>query len=209
MTGSPPFVFDKNRHGKRHAPATERNRSAIAHVLCSILPSSGFVLEVASGTGEHAVHFAREFPNLVWQPSDAEPAGLESIAAWREEARLSNLLPPIELDVSVDWPALHADAIVCINMVHISPWEATLGLFRGAAKVLTEGGPLYLYGPYLQEAVPTAKSNEDFDSMLRLQNPAWGLRHLERVSEAAEEFGFRLQTIVEMPANNLSVVFHN
>lgn len=209
MTGPQPFVFDGNGDAKKYAPATERNRDAITEVLRSVLPPSGYVLEVASGTGEHAVHFAREFPGLSWQPSDPDPAGLRSIAAWREEARLPNLLPPIELDVSMHWPVSHADAIICINMAHISPWEATLGLLRGAGQLLPEGCPLYLYGPFLQKDVLTAKSNENFDASLKSRNPAWGLRCLEKVTAAAQELGLQLQTVINMPANNLSVIFSN
>jgi Protein of unknown function (DUF938) len=202
-----PFIFEAGGEAKRYAPATERNRDAITDVLRQILPSSGVVLEVASGTGEHIVHFARVFPHLLWQPSDPEPAALASISAWREEAGLSNLLSPFELDASAAWPITVADAILCVNMVHISPWEATLGLLRNAASILPYGAMLYLYGPYRRHNVPTAESNEDFDISLKARNPEWGLRFVEDVTAAANGHGLQLETVVEMPANNLSLVF--
>lgn len=207
MTDPQPFVFDESKAAKRYAPATDRNRDAITEILRHILPASGLVLEVASGTGEHAVHFAQAFQGLTWQPSDPDPAGLASIEAWSSEAQLANLLPPIALDASMNWSVAYADAIICINMTHISPWEATLGLVRGAGELLPEDGALYLYGPYRQNDVPTVKSNEDFDASLRSRNPAWGLRYVEDVAAAAEEFGVRLQSVIEMPANNLSLIF--
>jgi SAM-dependent methyltransferase len=193
---------------RRRAPATERNRDPIAALLRNILPSQGLVLEIASGTGEHAIHFARAFAALQWQPSDPDPDALASIAAWRDEAGLRNLLPPIRLDASVDdWPMTAADAIVCINMVHISPWTATQGLMRGAARLLPRGGPLVLYGPYRQAEVPTAQSNEAFDASLKARNPEWGLRDLCSVRNEAEGRGLRFERLFEMPANNLTIVF--
>lgn len=209
MTGPQPFVFDESGEAKRYAPATERNRDAITSVLRTILPSSGIVLEIASGTGEHIVHFAQVFPALTWQPSDPDPAGLASIAAWREEAGLANLKPAVELDASVPWPVIYADAIVCINMVHISPWEATIGLLDGAAKILPENGILYLYGPYRRRGIPTVESNESFDLSLKSRDPAWGLRIVEDVVESAIAKGLQLFDVIEMPANNLSVIFRN
>ena len=193
---------------RRFADATTRNRGPIAAVLRDVLPERGLVLEVASGTGEHAVHFAREFPGLLWQPSDPEPAALRSIAAWRDEAGLSNLLPPVALDArAAEWPVAAAAAIVCINMVHISPWPATVGLLRGAGRLLGPGAPLCLYGPYRRAGVATAPSNEAFDASLRATDPQWGLRELETVVAEAERRGLRLDRVVEMPANNLSAVF--
>ncbi|HYG47421.1 MAG TPA: DUF938 domain-containing protein [Allosphingosinicella sp.] len=193
---------------KRSAPATERNREPIAAVLREVLPESGIVLEIASGSGEHAVYFARLFPNRLWQPTDPDRAALESIAAWREEAGTPNLLEPIWLDASAErWTVGAADAILCVNMVHISPWAATVGLMRGAGRLLERGGPLILYGPYRRAGVPTAPSNEAFDRSLRARNPEWGLRELEAVEAEAARHRLRLERIVEMPANNLTVVF--
>ena len=156
---------------KQRAPATARNREPIREVLAQHLPERGLVLEIASGTGEHAVHMAGAFPALRWQPTDAEPAALASIEAWRAEAGLPNLAAPLALDVTARvWPVTAADAIVCINMVHIAPWEAALALFAGAARTLPPGGLLYLYGPYRFDGV-TAPSNEDFDRSLRARDP--------------------------------------
>jgi SAM-dependent methyltransferase len=192
---------------RRISPAAARNAPPIADVLRAILPKRGLVLEIASGSGEHALHFARAFPGLLFQPSDPEPAALRSIDAWRAEAGLFNLLPALALDVrAVEWPLAAADAILCINMIHISPWAATAGLMRGAARLLPSGAPLYLYGPYRQAGVETAPSNEAFDESLRSRNPDWGLRQLEDVIAEAQANGFAQDRIVPMPANNLSVV---
>lgn len=193
---------------KRHAPATERNREPIATVLGEVLPDSGLVLEVASGTGEHAAWFAALFPRLRWQPSDPDPQALDSIRAWSEEAGLANLLEPLLLDASAEiWPVEAADAILCINMVHISPWAATEGLMRGAGRLLAPGAPLVLYGPYRRAGVPTAPSNQAFDSSLRARDPRWGLRGLESVTAEAERNGLRFDRLFEMPANNVTAVF--
>ena len=192
---------------RRHAPAAERNREPILAILRTILPERGTVLEVASGSGEHAIHFARALPALSWQPSDPDPGALESIRAWAEMARLPNLRPPLLLDAAApDWPIAEADAILCINMVHISPWEATVGLIAGSARRLGAGAPLYLYGPYRRAGVPTAPSNEAFDASLKARDPRWGLRDLESVTALAEARGFTVERVVDMPANNLSVV---
>jgi hypothetical protein len=192
---------------RRSAPHVARNAGPIAAVLANVLPARGLVLEVASGTGEHAVHFARAFPKLLWQPSDPEPAALRSIEAWRAEAGLFNLLPAVALDArAAEWPVAEADAILCINMVHISPWSATSGLLRGAARLLQAGAPLTLYGAYRQAGIETAPSNEAFDADLRARNPEWGLRDLEEVIAEAERHGFGLDAVTQMPANNLSVV---
>jgi hypothetical protein len=193
--------------GKRYAPATERTRDAILNVLRGELPPSGLVLEVASGSGEHVVHFAAALPNLDWQPSDPDPVSLASIEAWREESGLANLRPPICLDAAARWPVEHAAAILCINMVHISPWRATIGLMRGAGACLPPGGLLYLYGPYLQDDVQTAPSNLAFDASLRARDPQWGLRRVEDVIAAANVEGLRLDGLIDMPANNLSLLF--
>ena len=192
---------------RRFAPATERNREPIAQVLGGVLPARGRVLEVASGTGEHVVHFARAFPDIVWQPSDPDPGALASIAAWKAEAGLANVLEPIRLDAAGPWPAVEADAILCINMVHISPWAATEGLMRGAGEMLKPGAPLILYGPYRRAGVPTAPSNEAFDASLRARDPEWGLRTVEAVAAEALAQGLELERLVEMPANNLTLAF--
>jgi SAM-dependent methyltransferase len=166
------------------------------------------VLEVASGSGEQVAEFARAFPKLLWQPSDADPAALASIEAWRTEAPAFNLLPPVQLDASaLGWPIASAEAVVCINMAHISPWSATEGLMRAAGRVLDPGGPLYLYGPYRQAGVETAPSNEAFDRSLKDRNPEWGLRQVADVGAAAAEHGLVLERTIAMPANNLSLVF--
>jgi SAM-dependent methyltransferase len=191
---------------RRHAPATARNREPIAAVLAEALPAHGLVLEVASGSGEHAAFFAERFSDLTWQPSDPDDDSLASIADWC--AGLANVLPPLALDAAeAAWPIGAADAILCVNMVHISPWEATLGLMAGAGRLLAAGAPLILYGPYRQRDVPTAESNEAFDVSLKSRNPAWGLRHVEDVSAAAAACGLLLERIVAMSANNLSLVF--
>ena len=192
---------------RRSSPSTARNRDPILAVLRRALPAKGLVLEIASGAGEHAVHFAGHLPGLAWQPSDADPEALASIAAWRAASGLPNLLPPVTLDVRAEpWPVTRADAIVCINMIHISPWAATEALMHGAARLLPSGGVLYLYGPYRRRDRATAPSNEAFDADLRRRNAEWGLRELEAVVGAAERCGLRLRETVDMPANNLSVV---
>lgn len=207
MTGPQPFLFEDGGEAKRHAPATERNRDAIAGLLSSILPPSGLVLEIASGTGEHVVHFAGIFPSLNWQPSDPDPSALASIIAWQSEHHNPNMHAPMKIDAAADWDIGHVDAIVCINMVHISPWSATLGLLRNAARILAAGAPLYVYGPYLQNGVPTAASNLEFDQSLKSRNPEWGLRSVEAMETEARNVGFDLTQIIPMPANNLSLLF--
>ena len=192
---------------KRSAPAALRNREPIAEVLREWLPQSGTVLELASGTGEHAVHFAECFPDVRWQPSDVDPAAIASIEAWRSEARLPNLLPPLLLDASsADWPVSEAAAILSINMAHISPWEATLGLLDGAANLLRNGGPLIFYGPWLVDHVETAPSNLEFDRSLRDRNPSWGIRGVEGLAVAAKARGFELAGRKAMPANNFMLL---
>lgn len=193
---------------RRSAPHVARNAEPIAEVLREILPECGLVLELASGSGEHSLHFARTFPKLLWQPSDPEPAALRSIEAWRAESGLVNLLPAVSLDVrAAEWPVARADFLLCINMIHISPWSATTGLMRGAERLLGEGAPLCLYGPYRRAGVETAASNEAFDESLRARNPEWGLRDLEKVAAEAGRHGFALERVAEMPANNISAIF--
>ena len=192
---------------RRSAPAALRNREPIADVLGQWLPKRGLVLEVASGTGEHAVYFARRFPQLDWQPSDADLGALASILAWRTAVGLPNVREPIAIDaVSPDWPVDRADAVLNINMVHISPWGAALGLLDGAARLLPAGGPLILYGPWLQDEVPTAPSNLAFDADLKRRNPEWGLRKVAAFEAAAGARGFRLAQTRAMPANNLMLL---
>lgn len=193
---------------KRCAPATERNREPIAALLREMLPERGTLLEIASGTGEHAVYFAGCFPALRWQPTDPDPEALASIQAWRDDFGPENLLEPLRLDAAAEpWPVASADAILCVNMVHISPWAATEGLMRGAGRLLSPGAPLVLYGPYRRAGVPTAPSNEAFDESLRARNPEWGLRDLGEVEAEAGRHGLRLERVAEMPANNLTLVF--
>ena len=193
---------------RRHAPATLRNRDAIAAVLADWLPPAGAVLEVASGSGEHVVHFAAAFPLLDWQPSDPDADALSSIAAWSADERVPNLAPPLMLDAAAaDWPLASADAVLCINMVHISPWAATLGLLAGAARILPRAAPLILYGPYLEAEVETAESNRAFDAGLRARNPEWGLRDRHQVAAAAADAGLAFAERRAMPANNLMLLF--
>ena len=193
---------------RREAPAVARNREPIAAVLAEELPSAGVVLEVASGTGEHAVHFARRFPQLDWQPSDPDSAALESIAAWRAHEGLGNLLPPLEIDAAAaEWPIARADAVVCINMVHISPVAATEGVVRHAARLLRTDAPLIFYGPYIEDGVETAPSNLAFDEWLEARDPGFGLRYLGWLDAVALERGFERSRRVAMPANNLTLVY--
>jgi hypothetical protein len=193
---------------RRSAPAASRNREPIAEVLAGWLPPEGTVMEVASGTGEHAIWFASRFPNLTWQPSDMHPDALSSIAAWRHSSGLANLCEPVLIDAgSDDWPVERADAILNINMAHISPWEASLGLIAGAAKALPEGGPLILYGPWLKEGIDTAASNLAFDANLKARDSRWGLRLVEDFAAAAAEAGFEFVEWRQMPANNLMLLF--
>ena len=188
--------------------ATDRNRDPILDILKRVLPAQGLVLEIASGSGEHIVHFARALPGLAFQPSDPEQKALDSIAAWIAHEKLGNVRAPLLIDAAAQtWLVTQADAILCINMVHISPWAATQGLLRHAGELLPRGGVLYLYGPYRRQGFDTAASNEAFDASLKSRNAEWGLRNIEDVAALAAEFGFSAPEIVEMPANNLSVVF--
>jgi hypothetical protein len=217
---------------RRSAPAALRNREPIANVLSQWLPPSGLVLEIASGTGEHAVFFAERFPALDWQPSDIHPDALSSISAWRQQSGLLNVREPLKLDAAMaDWPLETADAapgvnvssdpcepsgsaenkrisaVLCVNMVHISPWSASLGLLDGSSKILQSGGALILYGPWLSADMPTAPSNLAFDQQLQERDPEWGLRKVEDFAAEAKKRGFVLEQLRPMPANNLMLLF--
>jgi SAM-dependent methyltransferase len=200
--------MSETAHARQYRPHVARNREPILAVLRRVLPRKGLVLEVASGSGEHAAYFAAELPALDWQPTDPDPQALASIAAHRAAAPLPNLLSPLALDVTAArWPVARADVIVCCNMIHIAPWAACEGLIAGAPRTLSDGGTLYLYGPYKIGGEHTAPSNRDFDLDLRARNPAWGIRDLGEVTALAERHGFKLAETVSMPANNLSVIF--
>jgi len=191
-----------------HAPATARNRDAILAVLGRVLPPSGTLLEVASGTGEHAAYLAPRLAGLTWQPSDADADAVDMIGRRVAAAGAANLLAPLWLDVCAEaWPIRQADAMVCVNMIHIAPWAAAAGLMRGAGRLLAEGRVLYLYGPYKIGGHHTAPSNAAFDDSLRRRNADWGVRDLEAVTNEAQSNGFALTETVTMPANNLSAVF--
>jgi len=189
-------------------PHVARNREAILQVLRRVLPPQGLVLEVASGGGEHAAYFAERLRSLIWQPSDLDPRSLASIAAHRTAADAPNLLAPVCLDAtSEQWPVESADALVCINMIHISPWVVSEGLMAGARRVLRMGGVIYLYGPYKIDGRHTAQSNEEFDAWLRTQNAQWGVRDFADMADLAARNDFVLIETVPMPANNLSIIF--
>jgi uncharacterized protein DUF938 len=193
---------------KRVAPAAERNKEGIAEVMGEVLPAAGVVLEIASGSGQHAAFFAGRLAALTWQPSDLEPEALASIEAYRTEVGLANLRSPLRLDATADqWPVGRADAMVCINMIHIAPWAACLGLLRGAGRLLPPGGPLVLYGPYTIDGDWTAPSNIAFDQRLQAENPRWGVRELRDIERAAAGAGLALDRCVPRPANNHVVVF--
>ncbi|MCM8557105.1 DUF938 domain-containing protein [Sphingomicrobium sediminis] len=196
---------DLGVEAKREAPAAARNVVPIGDVLEGWLPDAGLVLETASGTGQHALAFAARFPHLEWQPSDPDPAALASIGAWREEAGSpSNLRAPLRIDASArDWPIDAADAVLSINMAHISPWKATLGLLDAAARILPVGAPLIFYGPWLADDVETAPSNLDFDASLKSRDSRWGLRRVEDLEKVAHKRGLRLVDRRAMPANNM------
>lgn len=191
---------------RRFAPASERNREPIREVLAQELPDAGDVLEIASGTGMHAVWFARAFPGVRWQPTDLNEAALESIEAWRTHEGLENLLTPLRLDVTAPWPVERADAIFNANMIHISPFACTEALLEGAGRVLSPGGPLCLYGPFKVDGAHTAESNARFDESLRSRDPSWGVRDLETIVALAEKNGLALSARHAMPANNQTLV---
>jgi hypothetical protein len=210
MTDDHRFYEAAHAGSRRSAPAALRNREPIAEVLAEWLPASGLVLEIASGTGEHSVFFSERFPALVWQPSDVDADALASIRAWREQSALPNLREPVRLDASSpEWPIERADAVLSINMVHISPWESAVGLAAGASRLLADGGPLILYGPWLGNSLETAPSNAAFDLDLKRRNSAWGLRRVEDFEREAGRFGLRLVQIRAMPANNMMLLFRN
>jgi hypothetical protein len=194
--------------GRWFAPAAERNQAPILEVLARELPPTGRVLEIASGTGQHIARFAQSLPNLSWQPSDPDAGFRHSISQWIDFARLANVSPPLALDVrQVPWPIVAADAIVCINMVHVAPWAATPALFAGARQVLARDNLLFLYGPFRRGGQHTAPSNAKFDADLRAHDPEWGLRDIEALATVARDTGFVLADAVAMPANNFSLIF--
>jgi SAM-dependent methyltransferase len=193
----------------RSAAAATRNREPILRVLRDHLPRPAYVLEIASGTGEHAVWFSNALSDVTWQPTDHDAAALTSIAAWRDREGPANLLAPLRLDAAADtWPVARADAVVAINMVHITPWTTTKGLIAGAERVLTGGGRLFLYGPFREGGVHTAATNAAFDASLQARDPSWGIRDLDEINALAGRHGFNAPERIAMPANNLSLVFH-
>ena len=198
-----------NENVRLYASSAARNRDPILAVLKRVLPPRGLVLEVASGSGEHVMHFAAASgPDLIFQPSDPDARARASIDAWARELDLGNVRPAIALDAaSPDWPVISADAMLCINMIHIAPWAAAVGLIERAAHVLMRGGVLVLYGPYRRDGRDTSASNAAFDADLKRRNPSWGVRDLEAVAALAAKNGFAPPEIVTMPANNLSLVF--
>jgi len=202
-------MTDPVPEGARAAPSTARNRQPILDVLAPRFPPTARVLEVASGAGEHAMFVARALPGVTWQPTDRDDEALTSIAAWRAASGLPNIVAPLRLDAAdlASWPAGPFDAVVCINMIHISPWAATEGLMAGAARVLASGGRLILYGPYLEADVETASGNLAFDESLKSRDPAWGIRDLADVTALAAAHGLAFAERIAMPANNLTVLF--
>jgi SAM-dependent methyltransferase len=189
-------------------PAAERNKEPILHVLQRVLPAQGLVLELASATGQHAEHFARALPRLTWQVSDYDPEHCATLAERVRRAGLSNLLPPVVIDAtSEQWPVTQAAAVYCANMIHISPWEVTLGLFAGAGRVLQPGGLLVTYGPYSVDGQHISESNARFDESLKEKNPEWGVRDVIQVAEVAQQHGFVLEERVQMPANNFTLIW--
>jgi SAM-dependent methyltransferase len=193
---------------RQTAPSAERNKEPILEVLRRVLPPRGVVLEIGSGTGQHVVHFAKALPQLTFQPSEMDSSQHASIRAWIAHEQLVNVRPPLAFDVArLPWPVSQADAIVCINVIHISPWEATLALMEGAGKLLPPGGVLVTYGPYKRGGVHTAPSNAEFDASLRSRDPLWGVRDMEEVETVAGKSGLRLVECVAMPANNFTLAF--
>jgi len=218
MTNGRNVYHPPGADGRMHAPATARNRDFILEVLKDVLPPSGTILEVASGTGEHAVYMVPRLQNRAWQPTDVDDGRIASIEAWRTASdapdNIDNILPALRLDACAPrWPveehppAAPVTAILAINLIHIAPWAVCLGLMAGAGRILAEGGVLYLYGPYKRGGVHTAPSNESFDANLKAQDPSWGVRDLDDVIKVALKAGLVLLKVVDMPANNLSVVF--
>jgi SAM-dependent methyltransferase len=192
---------------KSYSPSAERNRDEILGAIKGVLPAQGTILEIASGSGQHALHFAPHFPQATWQPSDRSPEALASIRAYAAEADLPNLRDPLQIDARwAEWPLEEAAAVVCCNMLHISSWETCVGLLAGAARTLRAGGPLYYYGALIRADRETAPSNLDFDRSLRARDPSWGVRHLEAIVEAAAEVGLEFDEVIDMPNNNYSLV---
>jgi len=190
------------------APAAQRNRDLIADVLAKTIRPDGLILELASGSGEHCLRFAERFPGAVLQPSDPSPRARASIDAWAQSSGLTNIRPALDLDASLAaWPLESADAMICINMIHIAPWEATLGLFKGAATYLTHAGTLFTYGPYMRDGAHTSDGNRSFDADLRAENPRWGIRSIEALTEVAQDNGISAPEIVAMPSNNFCLIF--
>jgi SAM-dependent methyltransferase len=193
---------------RESAPSAERNKQPILDVLVRVLPSCGLVLEIGSGTGQHAAHFAQALPALTFQPSEMDLDRHASIKAWAAAGKLSNMNPPLAIDVTKrPWPVSAVDAVVCINVIHISPWETTLGLMAGAGSILPAGGVLVTYGPYLRGGAHTSQSNQAFDASLRARNPLWGVRDIDAVARAAGNEGLVLEEAVQMPANNFTLVW--
>ncbi|GAM98387.1 SAM-dependent methyltransferases [alpha proteobacterium U9-1i] len=210
MADKPTALEDRGADVRLRSPSAARNREPVLGVLRRVLPADGRVLEIASGTGEHAIHFARAMPGLTWRSSDPDAASRASIVAWIESEGLANILPPLEIDTrSANWGIEDErfDAIVSLNMIHIAPWEAALGLIDGAARLLKANGVLFLYGPFKRDGAHTAPSNEAFDASLKSRDPSWGVRDVGDVAREAQRKGFSLMEIEEMPANNLCVVF--
>ena len=200
--------LDASEDGRLTSPSAARNKEPIATVLSQVLPRSGLVLEVGSGTGEHVVHFARVMPHLGWQPTEQDEECLRSIRAWAAVETTANVLQPLYLDViDAQWPIEAADAIICINMIHIAPWAVTQGLLRGSSRILPPAGLLCLYGPYRVGGKHSSASNRAFDAQLRAINAKWGVRDLDAVSNEARAFNIELERTFEMPANNLIAVF--
>jgi hypothetical protein len=200
--------LNASRDGRLASPSAQRNRGAIAGVFSQVLPQSGLVLEVGSGTGQHAVHFARVMPHLIWQPTEQDEDCLRSISAWTAVEPLANVRQPLYLDVTeTRWPIAVADAIICINMIHVSPWSTTQALLRGAQHILPPAGFLCLYGPFRVAGKHTAASNRAFDAQLRAINSEWGVRDLDAVSKEARAYNIELARTFEMPANNLIAIF--
>lgn len=205
---TPWIVAEDTGDVRKHAPATLRNRDAILGVLRDSLPATGLVLEIASGSGEHAAFFSAALPGIAWQPSDPDASARESIAAWTADEDCA--CAPIDLDAAATrWPIERADAVVCINLVHIAPLSACEGLMAGAGRILPPGAPLILYGPFRRADLPTAPSNEAFDASLKERDPRWGLRDLDAVTELAAAHGLTLDRVVDMPANNIVVIYRS
>jgi cyclopropane fatty-acyl-phospholipid synthase-like methyltransferase len=210
MVEKPTALEDRGNDVRMRSPSAARNRDPILAVLRRVLPEKGRVLEIASGTGEHAVHFARAMPGLSWRTSDPDAASRASISAWIEAEALANVLAPLEIDTRTsDWgvEAERFDAIVSLNMIHIAPWEAALGLIAGASRLLKPNGVLFFYGPFKRDGEHTSPSNEGFDASLKSRDPSWGVRDVAVVAREAQRKGFTLMEIEEMPANNLCVIF--